>query len=243
MKNLARDLLNSSYLVCFTGAGMDTESKLPDFRGPDGLWKNHDPRSLASTEALASNYPLFQDFYTHRLENLEEADIHQGHSLLAKLEDQGLIKSIITQNVSGLHQAAGSKNVIELHGSLRRFHCNDCGFKTDPQLFLDKKSCPKCQGKLRPSLTLFGEALPQEAFRDAIDQINKADMLLIMGTSLEVYPAAQLPFMREMKRCYVGLEPINQENQMDYVYHTKIGDFLSALEKELEKERNKEEQV
>jgi NAD-dependent deacetylase len=225
--------MDSSYLCVFTGAGMDTESHLPDFRGPDGLWKNHDPRSLASTDALRDNYPLFHAFYSHRYENLKKADIHRGHQILAELEEKGLIKSIITQNISGLHQAAGSKKVIELHGSLKRFHCNRCNIEATAEDFLSQKPCI-CGGKLRPSLTLFGEALPQIAFRDAIEELEKADFLLILGTSLEVYPAAQLPFMFPLKLCYVGLEPVMQEKQMDYVFHTKIGDFLSALKEELD---------
>lgn len=229
MRELVKDLMNSSYVCVFTGAGMDTESHLPDFRGPDGLWKNHDPRSLASTDALMKNYPLFHEFYTHRYENLKKAHIHRGHQILADLEDKGLIKSIITQNISGLHEAAGSKKVIELHGSLRHFHCHLCNKEASAEDFLAKKTC-SCGGKLRPSLTLFGEALPQIAFRDAIEELEKADFLLILGTSLEVYPAAQLPFMFPLTLCFVGLEPVMQEKQMDYVYHTKIGDFLSALE-------------
>lgn len=233
MKSLAKDLRNSSYAVCFTGAGMDTESKLPDFRGKDGLWKSHDPRQLASSQALESNYDLFHEFYSYRVKSLKEADIHTGHSILSELQEAGLIKSIITQNVSSLHQLAGSTNVIELHGSLGRFHCNTCNKEATTESFLAKESCSNCGGKLRPSLTLFGEALPQEAFRDGIDELEKADFLLIMGTSLEVYPAAQLPFMFDMKRCYVGLDPIKQERQMDYIYHTKIGSFLKALSDEL----------
>ncbi len=232
MRDLVKDLSNASYVVCFTGAGMDTESKLPDFRGPDGLWKNHDPRSLASSQALENNYNLFREFYSHRLENLKKAQIHGGHTILAQFQKQGLVKSIITQNVSGLHQAAGSSRVIELHGSLRRFHCHSCKRDYTSQDFLEAKGC-SCGGKLRPSLTLFGEALPQEAFRDAIDELEKTDFILVMGTSLEVYPAAQLPFMFPMTRCYVGLEPIAQERQMDYVYYSKIGDFLKNLEEEL----------
>lgn len=237
MRELTNDLKNSNYLVVFTGAGMDTESNLPDFRGPDGLWKNHDPRSLASTQALEDNYELFREFYTHRLRNLNKAKSHTGHSIIASLESLGLVKSIITQNVSGLHQAAGSKKVIELHGSLRRFKCNSCGKNYSSDDFLVGKSC-SCGGKLRPCLTLFGEALPQEAFRDAIDELEKADFILIMGTSLEVYPAAQLPFMFPMKRCYVGLEPVQVEKQMDYVYHAKIGDFLEALYENLDQTSN-----
>lgn len=233
MKNLAKDLKNSSYAICFTGAGMDTESKLPDFRGKDGLWKSHDPRQLASSQALEENYDLFHEFYSHRVNNLKKADIHKGHSILAELQQAGLIKSIITQNVSSLHQIAGNTNVIELHGSLGHFHCNSCGKEASTESFLAKENCSNCGGKLRPSLTLFGEALPQNAFRDAIDELEKADFLLIMGTSLEVYPAAQLPFMFDMKRCYVGLEPVQQEKQMDYVFHIKIGTFLKELAMEL----------
>lgn len=237
MKELIKELINSSYVCAFTGAGMDTESHLPDFRGPDGLWKNHDPRRLASTDALRDHYPLFHEFYRHRLHQLQHVKPHEGHQILAQLEEAGLLQSIITQNVSGLHQAAGSKQVIELHGSLKRFRCHECGQKATLEDFLHEKTC-SCGGKLRPDLTLFGEALPQHAFRDAIDVLEKTDFLLILGTSLEVYPAAQLPFMFSMTRCYVGLEPIVQQRQMDFVFTTPIGRFLHALKEALRDDPN-----
>lgn len=228
MEKLLRDLLSSHYLVAFTGAGMDTESHLPDFRGPEGLWKKHDPKNLASKNTLEHNYPLFHEFYAHRIHLLDQTKPHDGHFFLSTLEEAGLLKSIITQNISGFHQKAGSKQVIELHGSMNRFHCETCHSQASKEDFLQGKEC-SCGGKLRPSLTLFGEALPQVAFQDAIDELRKADFLLILGSSLEVYPAAQLPFMFPLTRCFVNLEAASQESLMDYLYRMKIGEFLQQV--------------
>ena len=228
MKEFLHDLLSSHYVLAFTGAGMDTESNLPDFRGPEGLWRNHDPRTLASVDALHSNYPLFHEFYSHRIHALDGVEPHEGHYFLSQLEQAGLLKGIITQNISGLHERAGSKRVIELHGSMAHFHCNSCQQQAFKEDFLAQKSC-SCGGPLRPSLTLFGEALPQVAFQEAITELEKADFLLILGSSLEVYPAAQLPFMFPMTRCFVNLEPVSQQSMMSYVYEMKIGEFLKKV--------------
>ncbi|MGB4609014.1 MAG: NAD-dependent deacylase [Saccharofermentanales bacterium] len=224
MKEFIQALRSSKYLLAFTGAGMDTESNLPDFRGPGGLWRNHDPRKLASIQSLHNNYSLFREFYIRRIASLGKASPHKGHKILADWEKVGFLKGIITQNVSGLHAAAGSKNVIELHGSIRRVFCLECGAEYMEADFIEGKKCD-CGGLLRPGVTLFGEQLPQEAYRRAVDELTQADMILILGTSLEVFPAAQLPFMYSMKRAYVDLEAY-PDQRIDYVFKEKIGPFL-----------------
>jgi NAD-dependent deacetylase len=232
MKEFVEAVRSSNYLLAFTGAGMDTESNLPDFRGPSGLWKNHDPRTLASVEALHNNYELFREFYTHRMKNLRGVSPHRGHEILAKWEEEGLLKGIITQNVSGLHRAAGSKHVMELHGSIRRVFCQHCEKEYSEEDFFEGKSC-SCHGPLRPGVTLFGEALPQDAFRHAVEELSQADMILILGTSLEVFPAAQLPFMYPMTRAYVDLEAY-ADGRIEYVFKEKIGPFLEEVDRALE---------
>lgn len=228
MHELVEVIKRARSMVAFTGAGMDTESRLPDFRGPKGLWKNHDPRALASTEALANHYPLFHEFYSHRLQVLEGVQPHKGHEILAKWERQGRLKTIITQNVSGLQSLAGSKNVIELHGNLRHIYCQSCHQASNQTDFLTNTRC-SCGGKLRPGVILFGEALPQEAFHQADEALSRADLILILGTSLEVYPAAQLPFIYPMTRVYVDLEA-NEDPRIDFIYRESIGDFLEQLD-------------
>ncbi|NLJ70299.1 MAG: NAD-dependent deacylase [Clostridiaceae bacterium] len=224
MNEFIQALRSSKYLLAFTGAGMDTESNLPDFRGPGGLWKNHDPRKLASIQSLHKNYSLFREFYTQRIASLGHASPHKGHKILADWEKEGLLKGIITQNVSGLHMAAGNKNVIELHGSIRRVFCLECKKEYAEKDFIDGKKCD-CGGLLRPGVTLFGEPLPQESFQHAVDELAQADMIIILGTSLEVFPAAQLPFMYSMKRAYIDLEAYPDE-RIDFVFREKIGPFL-----------------
>lgn len=231
MQEFIRSLSEAKYLVALTGAGMDTESKLPDFRGPSGMWRNYDPRVLASTDSLRNNYSLFQEFYAHRIRNLQSVSPHRGHEILADWEKRGFLKAIITQNVSGLHRAAGSENVYELHGNIRRIYCRSCSKEGEIEDFLDKKPC-SCSGQLRPGVTLFGEMLPQDAYHGALGELEKADFLLIIGTSLEVYPAAGLAYLHAMKRCYIDLEA-RRTDGMDFVYREKIGGFLEKIEEEL----------
>ncbi len=232
MNEFVDALRASAYLLAFTGAGMDTESNLPDFRGAGGLWKKHDPRNLASTEALHNNYELFQEFYSQRIQNLSSVSPHRGHEILARWEQEGLLKGIITQNVSGLHVQAGSKNVMELHGNIRHIYCENCGVDHEGEDFFAGVRC-SCGGLLRPGVTLFGESLPQEAFHQAMEELSKADMILILGTSLEVFPAARLPFMYPMKRAYVDLEAY-ADGRIEHVFKEKIGPFLETVDRSLE---------
>ena len=155
----------SSYLsmgkvTIFTGAGMSTASGLPDFRSAkDGMWGKIDPAAVASTNALRNNYKLFRDFYKMRLNGLEGIKPNNGHIILANLEKQGLITGLITQNVDGLHETAGSVNVATLHGRLRKIFCQNCKELSTIEDFMNDKDCPKCHGYLRPGVVLFGERL------------------------------------------------------------------------------------
>src|SRR5690606_19892379 len=161
---LEKWIKDANYMVVFTGAGMSTESGLPDFRSKEGLWKKKDPTRLASTEALNNNVEEFIEFYRHRVLGIKEYGPHKGHYILADWEKRGKLKSIITQNVDGFHQLAGSKSVAELHGTLQRLHCGSCGKNYDSEQYVDKAYHCSCGGVLRPSVVLFGESLPQDAF-------------------------------------------------------------------------------
>ncbi|MDG5787261.1 NAD-dependent deacylase [Evansella sp. AB-P1] len=185
----------STHTTILTGAGMSTESGIPDFRSRSGWWKNIDPLTVATVDALEHNYALFHDFYKMRLITLETTAPHEGHYTLSKWEEKNLINDIATQNVDGLHRTAGSNKIHELHGSIETFRCHTCHSRATKAQFLDKKACHQCNGKLRPNVVLFGETLPQAAWNKALLSIEKADLVIVIGTSLQVYPVNQLPFM------------------------------------------------
>ena len=216
--------------VVLTGAGMDTESNIPDFRGKDGWWRNIDPRTVASIDTFYKNYSLFHEFYSMRIKLLENIKPHEGHYILAEFQDKGLINSIATQNVSGLHRIAGSKNVYELHGNIQTVRCNHCGHKAGLVDFLDKNNCDICgKSTLRPNVVLFGEALPKNAWVLAESDIRKCDLLIIIGTSLEVYPVNQLPLFSNGKIVLINNEDINTNYGFDLKLIGKAKEILKEL--------------
>lgn len=196
-----REYINkSNNIVFFGGAGVSTESGIPDFRSKDGLYNQHDiqfdqykPEYLLSKECLYNNPKAFYEFYHQKLDT-RDVEPNITHKVLAKMEAAGKLSAIVTQNIDGLHQKAGSKNVFEIHGTTQINYCSKCG-KTYPADFLYefKDSIPKCEcgGLIRPDVTLYGEDLPNAAVSGALSTISNADMLIVGGTSLQVYPAAQ----------------------------------------------------
>ncbi|MBO1910132.1 NAD-dependent deacylase, partial [Microvirga sp. 3-52] len=189
------DLLEkSNYIVVYTGAGMSTESGLPDFRSANtGLWEKEDPTQIASTEALNRDVEKFFQFYRERVIGVKDCKPHNGHDILAKWEKDGLIQSIITQNVDGFHSEAGSENVMELHGTLQKVHCETCKKEYGSEMYESETFYCGCGGKLRPSIVLFGEGLPEETFMKAVEESEKADLFIVLGSSLTVTPANQFP--------------------------------------------------
>ena len=159
-KRLAR-LVKEGGVTIFSGAGLSTESGLQDFRSRDGIWAHADPTRLASVGALEDNYEEFLEFYKARLYVPEEIQPNIGHKIIAKWEKEGYVDGVITQNVDRLHQKAGSVNVWELHGSLEPVRCHSCGGEGSTADFLAGRPCARCGGRLRPSVVLFGEMLPQ----------------------------------------------------------------------------------
>ncbi|HSI67036.1 MAG TPA: NAD-dependent deacylase [Planococcus sp. (in: firmicutes)] len=229
---MMRDWLkDSKHTVVFTGAGMSTESGLPDFRSAkQGMWQQKDPSKVASIQALNDNAEEFIDFYRKRVLGLREFGPHKGHELLAKWEKNGFIQSIITQNVDGFHQLAGSENVAELHGTLQTFHCHSCGTSVSSEDFITGSCHCKCGGQLRPSVVLFGEMLPEEPFEKAYDAAARADLFIVLGSSLTVSPANQFPLIA--KEHGATLVIVNQErtpldSRADEVVNARqIGDVL-----------------
>ncbi len=234
INQLASLMKLSKSTVILTGAGMDTESNIPDFRSKGGWWRQRDPRLVASIDNFYENYPLFHEFYTDRIKQLEKIKPHEGHYILARLERQGLIESIATQNIAGLHNIAGNKKIYELHGNIRKVHCHNCKQKASLISFLNKKTCTNCgHHALRPSLTLFGERLPQDSWNKAIRDIEDSSLLLVIGTSLEVSPVNQLPTLTNGKSILINRENINRGYNFEFKLLASAGKILKLLEAEL----------
>lgn len=236
ISEIADLLQQSEHAVVFTGAGMSTASGIPDYRSKTGLWRKKDPSKLASIEAMETNRDEFIQFYKERLQLYKSKSPNEGHYLLAKWEKEGKIQSIITQNIDGFHLLAGSKNVIELHGTLQTFHCHNCGQRFLNDVYLKNQYYCGCGGFIRPSITLFGELLSEDAFRDAELECEKADIMIVLGSSLTVRPANEIPFLA--KRMGAVLVIVNQEQTdfdewADFVFHNDILQFLNELNNRL----------
>lgn len=217
VQTLAKWLHNSEHAVVMTGAGMSTESGLPDFRSNEGLWSGTDPAQLASTEAFIHNQSEFISFYQTRIKQLEKVKPNEGHFLLADWEKTGKIRSIITQNVDGLHQEAGSQNIAELHGTLATVRCHECDQHATYTAFLQHPPlCSHCGGVLRPNIVLFGEILPERAIRFSQSEVNQADLFIVLGSSLSVTPAASFPLEAKNNKKEAKLVIINRtETELD----------------------------
>ncbi len=231
-------LKESKYTVVFTGAGMSTESGLPDFRSSGtGLWTKKDPSEIASTKALNENVKEFTEFYRERVLGVKEFGPHRSHYILAEWEEKGIIQSIITQNVDGFHQLAGSKRVAELHGTLQKLHCQSCGKEYDSEEYVNREYYCSCGGILRPNVVLFGEMLPQDAFQMAVEEAEKAELFIVLGSSLTVTPANQFPLLAKQsgaKLVIVNLDPTPLDMYADEVIHgKKIGEVLKSWDQAL----------
>jgi NAD-dependent deacetylase len=185
--------------VVLTGAGISTESGIPDFRSPTGIWAEYDPMEYATIDAFRRDPVKVWEFYALRFEMLTRAEPNAGHVALAELERRGLVQAVVTQNIDGLHERAGSRDVVEVHGSIRTASCLDCGQK----LSLDRvvaalraapaPPCPRCGAIVKPDVVMFGELLPGDAIERATELAQRAGLLLVVGSALEVYPVAGLP--------------------------------------------------
>ncbi len=228
---------DSRNIVFFGGAGVSTESDIPDFRSADGLYQqagkyDYPPETILSASFF---YEHPADFYHYYFDNLvyEKARPNAAHYALARLEDAGKLKAIITQNVDGLHQAAGSKTVWELHGSAARNYCLNCGLKYDLAYLIEQKPLPHCADCLaiiRPDIVLYEEALPYKVLRSAQKAIAKADLLIIGGTSLAVYPAASL--IEKFKGRYkvlINKDATAYDRRCDLVFNESIGALLEDI--------------
>ncbi len=191
--SVKNQILESEKIVFVTGAGISQDSGIPTYRGTDGLWKNYDPMKLATIDAFYENPKLVWEWYQDRRKNIFDAKPNPAHKAIAEMEKFGNV-SILTQNIDGLHQKAGSSNVYELHGSIIRIKCTVCDF--NKELFSEFNSLPPkctCGNILRPDVVWFGESLPQKTWQDAMILAGSCDLMIIAGTSLLVSPANTLP--------------------------------------------------
>ncbi|MBR3600298.1 MAG: NAD-dependent protein deacylase [Lachnospiraceae bacterium] len=225
----------SNYIVFFGGAGVSTESGIPDFRSVDGLYNQkykYPPEVMVSHSFYVSRTEEFFDFYKEKM-IFKEAKPNQAHIKLAQLEAMGKLKAVVTQNIDGLHQAAGSKEVLELHGSVHRNYCEDCGKFFGLDYILDSKGVPKCDacgGNVKPDVVLYEEGLDSETLTRTIQHISKADMLIIGGTSLAVYPAAGLiDYFKGDYLVVINMAPTPRDKHADIVINKKIGEVFSRL--------------
>ena len=233
---LQKTIDNAYHIVFFGGAGVSTASGIKDFRGKNGLYREKDyptdlpPEYMLSIDLFKSNPKMFFDFYKDKM-NCLDAKPNVIHKYLAKLEKEKKLEAIITQNIDGLHQKAGSKNVLEIHGTVYKNHCIDCGKSYSAEYVFNSNGIPKCScgGIIKPDVVLYGEQLPT-SFVVAMDYINKADLLIVAGTSLTVEPAASLVRMFDGKHLVIINGSLTAyEGKADLIIHDRLEDVFSKL--------------
>ena len=233
--DLLRDMVaQSDNIVFFGGAGVSTESGIPDFRSVDGLynqkWK-YPPETILSRSFFDRNPEEYYRFHREKLV-IDGVKPNRVHLRLAELEREGKLRAVITQNIDGLHQAAGSKNVLELHGSIQRAYCSRCRKPYPADVINKGTGVPRCDcgGVIRPDIVLYEEQLDEDVLRKSIDYIRNADVLIVGGTSLNVYPAAGLiNYYRGNKLVLVNLSATPYDDEADLVIHEKLGEVFSRV--------------
>lgn len=226
----------SDNIVFFGGAGVSTESGIPDFRSVDGLYHqkyDYPPETILSHSFYMKHTEEFYKFYRDKMLCLDK-EPNAAHKKLAEWENKGKLKAIVTQNIDGLHQAAGSKNVLELHGSVHRNYCTKCHKFFDAEYVKAQQGVPKCDdcgGIIKPDVVLYEEGLNEDTLESAVNYIGKADILIIGGTSLVVYPAAGLiDYYRGHKLVLVNKSSTSRDGQADLIISGPIGEVFSKLD-------------
>lgn len=238
MKNeLSRIISDSKSTVFFGGAGVSTESGIPDFRSVDGLYNqkyDYPPEEILSHTFFENNTAEFYRFYRDKILHFTHgAQPNAAHKKLAELEEKGLLSAVITQNIDGLHQAAGNKNVLELHGSVLRNYCTRCGKSFSLSDMMRTQGVPKCTcgGVIKPDVVLYEEALDSNTITSSVRAISKADTLIIAGTSMTVYPAAGLVnYFKGSRLVVINMSPTSADSRADLLICGKVGEVLSEVE-------------
>lgn len=225
----------SNDIVFFGGAGVSTESGIPDFRSVDGLYNqkyDYPPEEILSHTFFVNNTAEFYKFYRDKM-LCPNAKPNAAHFKLAELEKAGKLKAVITQNIDGLHQAAGSKNVYELHGSTLRNYCTGCGKSFPFEYILNSDGiplCDECSSVIKPDVVLYEEALDSDTIKGAVNAIANADCLIVAGTSLTVYPAAGfIRYFNGKHFVLINMAETPMDNSADLVIHGKVGEVLSKI--------------
>ena len=234
LEQLKQWISESSNIVFFGGAGVSTESGIPDFRSVDGLYNmqyDYPPETIISHSFYQRNPEEFYRFYKNKM-LFPEAKPNAAHLALARLEQQGRLKAVITQNIDGLHQAAGSREVLELHGSVHRNYCTRCGKFYDLESIMKMEGVPRCVcgGIIKPDVVLYEEGLDQATLQKSVMYIRQAEVLIVGGTSLTVYPAAGLiDYYRGSKLALINRDVTAMDSRANLVISGKIGEILGQI--------------
>lgn len=239
VEKLNEMIAGSQHLVVFTGAGVSAESGIPTYRGDEGVWHNYDPSKYADITHFEQDPSYYWHFFQEvRYPVIQKARPNKAHEVLARLQEKGRLSVIITQNIDGLHQKAGSGKVLELHGNTRRIFCLDCGIDyTMDSVFAMLSTqlppkCGACGGVLRPDVVFFGESLPVSVLDEAVRETEACDLFLVVGSSLVVQPAAGLPVIAKRNGARVVIvneEPTPLDIMADLVMHSSASEVLGAL--------------
>lgn len=234
IEKLQQMIDGSRLIVFFGGAGVSTESGIPDFRSVDGLYHqkfDYPPETILSHSFFISHTAEFFDFYRQKMICLT-ARPNAAHRKLAELEAAGRLSAVVTQNIDGLHQMAGSKNVLELHGSVHRNYCQKCHKCYSAEEILNSTGIPRCScgGLIKPDVVLYEEQLDSRTIDESLRYISEADMLIIAGTSLTVYPAASLiRYFRGSYLVLINRDPTPMDNRTSLTIHGKVGEVLGQI--------------
>ncbi|ABO50549.1 Silent information regulator protein Sir2 [Desulforamulus reducens MI-1] len=228
LQQLTELIKKAGKTIALTGAGISTESGIPDFRSKNtGLWNQYDPQEVASIQALKKNPESFYALNFQWWDVCLKAKPNNAHFALARLEKMGWLLGVITQNIDGLHQHAGSKRVWEVHGNLKGCSCLSCKKQFDMGQLHKQLRCPFCGGLLRPDVVLFGDAMPEDFFM-AEKVMSGCQLLLVIGSSLQVYPVASLPQLSS-KTVIINKEPTTWDKHSDVVFHEPASQVLCDL--------------
>ena len=242
IKTVAKDILSSHKTIALTGAGISVESGIPDFRSAGGLWSKYDPEEYAHISAFQSDPKKVWQMIKEMMELVLGAEPNPAHIALAELEQMGLLSSVITQNVDGLHQRGGSKEVIEFHGSNEFLVCLQCRYRQEAASFsfeVIPPPCPQCNAILKPDVVFFGEPIPWEAQTHSFEEARTCNLVLAVGTSAVVYPAAGIPTSAKQsgaKVVEVNMEPTPLTGFVsDYLIQGSAGTILPKIVEEVKK--------
>jgi NAD-dependent deacetylase len=239
IQNLYETITSANRIVVFTGAGISAESGIPTYRGDNGVWQTYEPARYAHITYFQKDPTYYWRFFRDvRYPVIQQAHPNRGHFIIAELEKRGKLSAVITQNIDGLHREAGSLRVLELHGNTRHIYCTDCKKRYEmTPVFNMLETCipPKCNicgGFLRPDVVFFGEALPAGVLDEAVKEANSCDLFLVVGSSLEVHPAASLPMVAKQsgaKLVIINKEITPLDGLADLVVHTAFSKVLDAF--------------